>query len=696
MKKTSTNAKKVCGFLSCFSFSRLGSRHGIAHNIRDINIRLDEIAASRNRYHLESREINQHNSTWRETSSFIEESHILGREVEKSIILRYLGVNNIGCSGADAAAERIQTISLVGMGGLGKTALAQLVFNDDFVKKHFDEENMVWVCVSDIFDEKKVAKATIQSLEKISSFAANGLETEIWQVLLERVSESIKGKKFFLVFDDIWGENSEKWEELKTCFKQGARGSRILVTTRIVSVATMMGSSPSQIIQLEKLGDEACWSILEQRALRGRRDSASLEEIGRKIAARCKGLPLAAKTLGSLLKTKSSRKEWESVMKSEIWELDLAQKDIFAPLLLSYNDLPPVLRRCFVSCIIYPKDQLLGVVDLIYQWMCRGYLGFDNDADMESTGRNYFDILANRSLFQDFTVNEDEIIQSCKMHDVVHDFVKYLVENEFVTKEVQPGDRNDPNQKSINLEKCRHLTVMLNESGSFASVSISGAKKLHSLAVFAQTSKAPPILESLPSLLEQSKRLRLLDLSEAHDYHGRVIPNGIGGLIHLRWLSLHHTPIKQLPEALSSLRNLIVLDLSYCRQLEELPVWIAKFINLRVLLTFDCEGLSKYPKEVRELTRLRYLLGAIVRADGDYLQEFCIGDLGKLKHVIWVNLILKGSRIDVEEARNAQLDQLMDLEKLFVSWKRSIKKEEICGAMNLPSGVLEFENQDDD
>ncbi|GKV19465.1 hypothetical protein SLEP1_g29726 [Rubroshorea leprosula] len=295
--------------MSCFSIDRVCARRKIALNIKEINQRIDDIVEEKAKYHSLSMSISNtinHPQQRPETSSFVDVSKLCGRDKEKADILNYLW----GGSGEEEAGEVIPTISIVGMGGLGKTALAQLIYNDNEVKKHFDR--VIWVCVSDLFDEKKVARAIIQGLEKLGDGAAYGLESNPLQFLLERISNSIQGMKYFLVLDDVWdGNKGERWEGLKTTFKFGAPGSRILVTTRDVTVAKMMGSSSSQIIFLEKLTDEQCWSVVKHIALEGR-DDQNLEKIGREIAEKCKGLPLAAKTLGSLLKN------WTCLWRGEI------------------------------------------------------------------------------------------------------------------------------------------------------------------------------------------------------------------------------------------------------------------------------------------------------------------------------------------------------------------------------------------
>ncbi|GKV23254.1 hypothetical protein SLEP1_g33005 [Rubroshorea leprosula] len=579
-----------------------------------------------------------HPQQQRETSSFVDVSKLCGRDKEKAKILNHLR----GGSVEEETVELIPTISIVGMGGLGKTALAQLIW------------------------------AIIQGLEKLSDSAAYGLEWNPLQVLLERISSSIRGMKYFLILDDFWdGNKGERWEGLKTTFKFGALGSRILVTTRDVEVAKMMGSSSSQIISLEKLGNEQCWSIIKHIALGGR-DDQSLEKIGREIAEKCKGLPLAAKTLGSLLKSKRSKREWQSVLNSEIWKLELAQKDIFAPLLLSYYDLPPPVKQCLVCCVLFPKDHLIFPHVLIPQWMAMGYLGSDGNADLESKGEEYFRILVDRSFFQDFTILEGDIF-FCKMHDIIHDFARYLAENEFAIKEI------NSDHLTIDGSKNRHLTVMIDEGISFPTY-ISGAEKLRALITF--TGEGALTYEALRGLFNYCRRLRVLSFGwpDGTDHLCKEIPEGIGKLIHLRFFHLSSSKkLERLPEALCNLLNLESLDLWRCRNLKQLPDSIGKLINLRYLSTGGCSALTQYPKGVQKLTSLRHLRGLIARADRNDAKEFCLADLGNLKHLRVLHLKVVGNSIDMEQTRKAQLQ---DTQWLAIFLAGSIQRADIIEALD--------------
>jgi replication-associated recombination protein RarA len=178
-------------------------------------------------------------------------------------------------------------------GGIGKTTLAQLVYKDNSVKEHFDLQ--AWVCVSDEFDVFRVMKTILEEVG--SATIADSKNQNLLQLTL---NEKLKGKKFLLVLDDVRNENSADWEMLSTPFKVGEHGIVVIVTTRTDDVASIMHTIPTH--RLKTLLEEDCWLLFAKHAFGINSDAHSkLEVIGRKIVKKSKGLPLAAKTIRSLL-----------------------------------------------------------------------------------------------------------------------------------------------------------------------------------------------------------------------------------------------------------------------------------------------------------------------------------------------------------------------------------------------------------
>ncbi|XP_022774351.1 putative disease resistance protein RGA3 [Durio zibethinus] len=460
-------------------------------------------------------------------------------------------------------------------------------------------------------------------------------------------------------------------------------GSRILVTTRKKPVATGMGSC--QVFHLEELSDEGCWLILSQLAYMGKGNELreKLEDIGREIAKKCKGLPLAAKTLGGLLREKNTRNEWQNILNSEIWKLKVAEKGIFRPLLLSYYDLPSEIRPCLLYCAIFPKDFDFWPTELIKHWMAHGYLNCKENLGMEEgKGGEYFNYLASRSFFQDYEKDEDGNVIECKMHDMVHDFVQYLTDEEIVAVEF---DNSETVRLDLSSKKTHHLRVKISKEDQFP-VSIKGIENLRSLLAGGQQCDVTG--EALAAFFKGAKCLRLFEF--AKEWYGHVnvkeIPNEIGKLIHLRYLNFCGCGnLKELPEEVCELHNLQYLNLDGCHNLEKLPDGMGKLINLRYFYSKYCFGLQYYPKGIGRLTSLRELIPIRARVDGkDAAKEFSVGDLENLDLLRgYLQIKVVGNVVDVGEVKRAKLHNKRHLDRLDLT-HGEINPNGVIQALNLP------------
>ncbi|KAL0006401.1 hypothetical protein SO802_013962 [Lithocarpus litseifolius] len=200
-----------------------------------------------------------------------------------------------------------------------------------------------YVDVSDINSWLRVAKAIVEAL------GVRDFNTTELQSLLEKICELIGGKKFFLVFDDVWTEDYALWKPFKDALKNCAsQSSRILVITRKGKVAKMMESANT--IKLEELFDKDYWLVFSKIAFfdKDPKQCEQLEVLGKQISKKCKGLPLTAKTLESLLHFKKSKEEWKNILDS-------------------YFDLPSPLKQCFSYCAVFPKVHDFNVNELNFR-----------------------------------------------------------------------------------------------------------------------------------------------------------------------------------------------------------------------------------------------------------------------------------------------------------------------------------------
>ncbi|RVW83191.1 putative disease resistance protein RGA1 [Vitis vinifera] len=622
-------------------FKQVLLRCDIALQIKDIRKQLDAIANERNQFNFVSSSTIQQPHR-RTTSSVIDVSQFCGRDADIDVIIDKL------LGGSSQESSSLYIISIVGMGGIGKTTLAQLAYNDDRVKAYFHER--MWVCVSDPFDPMRISRAILEALQKESS-GFHELED-----VQQKICTLIADKKFLLVLDDVWTENYELWEQVESSLKGGAPGSRILVTTRNENVSTMMGTTYKH--PLGELSKEQCWSLFSNIAFygRSREKVEELENIGRKIADKCSGLPLAAKVLGSLMRLKDNKEDWESILNNEIWQLAVIEKHLSTPLLLSYYDLSPAVKRCFSYCAVFPKDQIISKDGLIKLWMANSYLNSRGSIEMEKTGGDYFEDLVSRSLFQDFRRDDEGNIISCKMHDIVHDLAQSLTKNECFILEI---DDEKEVRMASSFQKARHATLISAGRVGFPST-IHNMKYLHTLFAAGMVNLDPTAQRPPPNLFKHLVCLRALDLS-VNNFFGEL-PWNLGKLIHLRYLNLsNNETLTELPETICDLYNLQTLDVSRCSLVETLPQGMRKLINLRHL-ELDGSGVFELPKGIGKLTSLRTL--TYFRIIGDVCK---IGELKNLNSLRGGLLISGIDNVkDAEEAGEAELKNKKHLHHLVL------------------------------
>lgn len=547
----------------------------LGHRMKAIRKRLDDIA-----YNKHALQLTEHPMKTpiayreqRQTHSFVSKDEVIGREKEEQRIKSYLLHTN--------AKDHVSVIPIVGIGGLGKTTLAQLVYNDNAVRDYF--EQTMWVYVSDEFDIRKIAQKII----------GHDKNCEIEQVQQE-LRNNIQGKKYLLVLDDVWNEDRELWLKLKSLLMEGGKGSMIIVTTRSQTVANIMGTHPPLL--LKGLDSQKSWKLFSRVAFSEGKEPNDLELLatGRDIVEKCAGIPLAIRTIGSLLYSRNmGRSDWLYFRDVEFSKIDQHKDKIFAILKLSYDHLPSYLKNCFVYCSLFPKGFVFDKNTLIQLWVAEGFIQPSNDIRcVEDVGHEYFMSLWSMSFFQDVTLDDCGGVSICKMHDLMHDLAQLVAGKEYAVVE----------GKEANIcNRTRYLS-----SGTalhFAQTSSSSYKLRTFLVLSPQINSINYLNQSYFGSLLSLKCLRVLTLCGMDIV---VIPKSIKELRHLKYIDLsRNNVLKCLPPDITSLHNLQTLKLSECSELIELPADINR--SLRHLELNGCESLACMPPGLGQLANLQTL-----------------------------------------------------------------------------------------
>ncbi|GAU49910.1 hypothetical protein TSUD_238840 [Trifolium subterraneum] len=618
--------------ISSFHPKHVAFRYKIAKKMKNIRERLDEIAEERTKFHLN--EIVRERSRvieWRETTSIITQNQVYGRDVDKDKMVELL-------VGNDSGFEDLSVYPIVGLGGLGKTTLAQLIFNHERVVKHF--ELRMWVCVSEDFSLKRMTKAI---LESASGHAYEDLDLDLLQ---RKLVDFIQRKKYFLVLDDVWDDKQENWQRLRSLLACGGKGSSILVTTRLAKVAEIMGTMPPH--NISELSDEDCWKLFKQRAFApNEEEQAELVVIGKEILKKCGGVPLAAIALGSLLRFKREEKEWLFVKESKLWKLQ--DEDYVMPALkLSYLNLPVKLRQCFAFCALFPKDESISKQHVIELWIANGFISSNEMLDEEDIGNEVWNELYWRSFFQDIKMDRIDNFTSFKMHDLVHDLAQSISEDVcFIT---------DNNGMPSMSERIRHLSCYM--WGSFREVDSLRLRSVKSLKTYTTPEVGGD--KHLPHILKFYS-LRALELRHIHE-----LSSSIGQLKHLRYLNLSYCYFETLPKSICKLWNLQNLKIEYCSSLQNLPNNFICLKALQHLSLSGCDSLSSMPPQIGKLTSLRTLSMYVVGKK----KGFLLSELGQLNLKGELHIKHLERVKSVEDAKEANMLS-KHLSQLQLSWERT-------------------------
>ncbi|XP_004289882.1 PREDICTED: disease resistance protein RPM1-like [Fragaria vesca subsp. vesca] len=529
------------------------------------------------------------------SSLFIKEEELVGIEDKKQMLLGWL---------MDEKQHQI-VVSVVGMGGSGKTTLVAKTFTNEVVKKHFG--CYAWVTVSQSYVIEDLLKSLIKETMKDES--PENLNFMSYRELLEMLVGFLESKRYLIVLDDVWDANL--WEEIKCAFPDGQCGSRIMLTTRKEDIASYSFGVESHFHSIQPLEKNYAWELFSKKAFSTCHNKIcppEFEPLAWELVEKCEGLPLAIVALGGVMSSKKSLDQWSEVYNSLNWHLsnNPLLKPVRSILLLSFNDLPYRLKHCFLYCSLFPEDYVIINKKVIRLWIAEGFVEQVKGLTLEEVAEGYLMELVSRSMLQ---VRYASWNPACKMHDLIRELALSIGEKERFCA-VYDG------REGMEETKARRLSVQTVEGELEC---CKGLSQLRSFLVFVTDVLSFSFSRKLASELQL---LRVLDLENAPIVK---LPDELMYLFNLKYLNLRGTLVKELPEAIRKLRNLQTLDFRYTN-VEVLPRGISKLINLRHLLGYRSLSDSmlfkrrigvKAPSNISTLKKLQNL--SCIESEGNFI-----------------------------------------------------------------------------
>ncbi|KAM3203331.1 hypothetical protein P3L10_030957 [Capsicum annuum] len=456
----------------------------------------------------------------------------------------------------------LDVISIVGMPGLGKTTLANKLFFDQLVVSHFDVRAQC--CVSQVYTRKDLLLTILRGVEKDAVISDNLPENE----LADKLRKLLLVQRYLILVDDVWEKIA--WDDLKPCFCDANNRSQIIVTTRLGDVAyhAQLVSDPHF---LRLFTPEESWMLLKNKVFNTRSCPLVLEDVGRKIAQKCGGLPLSVVLVAGILETtEKENHSWEQVAINLGSHIQVKSEDIIN---LSYQDLPFHLKPCFLYFGVFLEDEEIQVSKLTWLWIAEGLVKTHKEKLSEDLAEYYLKNLIGKNLVMVSKISSDGKIKACRIHDLLLDFCKQKakVENFLQCIKGDNGNMNPSYQKySIPRRLCLHFQ---GDNLSKWSSICSDVQSFH---------------------LMRGKRIGLSSIAHAsHTFNS----------FKFLWvLNLEFTVIDSFPEALTCLRYVAV------RVAEDSSLsFSANLVNLETLIVKGLGGRVTLPLTLWKMVKLRHL-----------------------------------------------------------------------------------------
>uniref|UniRef100_A0A0D9W9P6 BED-type domain-containing protein n=1 Tax=Leersia perrieri TaxID=77586 RepID=A0A0D9W9P6_9ORYZ len=579
------------------------------------------------------------------TSSILQRK-IYGRVQEKNNIIKQV---------TEAKSDGFTILPIVGIGGIGKTALAQFVYNDPVVVNSFQQRIWLWVSNNN-FDDVQLTRDMLdfvcqENHERLCSFAK----------LQEMLMGYMKSKRLLLILDDVWQDMTYgRLNKLLAPLKSNdAKGNVILVTTRILSVAKRIGTiEPFELGILEK---EDSWLLLKSCACGDENHElcASLSTIGHKIEDKLKGNPLAVETAGELLREHHTVDHWNNILKTEVWKSLQLSGGIMRSLERSYDHLPIHLQQCFCYCSLFPKGYSFSKAQLMQICIAQGFVEKSSEK-LEQKGLEYLDELVNSGFFLWSSLEKFAI------HDLMHDLARIISRTEYAIIDGSDGRDLAPTIRHLSIvtdsayREDRLGNISRNEEFEKSLMKVTSRNKLRTLVLIGRYD--PHFFKSFRDAFKEAKNLRLLQITATYVDLESFLSSLVNST-HLRYLRLENQEYHGvLPQALCKCYHLQVLDIGSWGT-PKIPDDMNNLVSLCHLVARNrvCSSIANIGK----MTSLQGLNNFVVRN----LSGFEVTQLKSMNKLVQLGVCrLKNVRTQ-EEACEASLKDKHHLEKLSLSWK---------------------------
>jgi hypothetical protein len=483
--------------------------------------------------------------------------------------------------------KRLSILPVVGPPGIGKTTLTQHLCNDPRIQDHFSI--IMWICVSHNFSVHRLTEEIFRCTENEGSGGEH--EPTNLDQLQKLIERRLKGKRFLVILDDMWICKSEiEWRTLLAPLtKAEVDGNMIMVTTRFHNIAELVKTTNPII--LDGLEPKEFWKFFLACTFDDYRTEKDedLLDIGRKIVEKLKFSPLAARTVGRLLKKDFTREHWMRVLERKEWGCQKGDEDIMPALRISYHYLPFHLKKCFQLCALFPEDYKFDGLELINMWKALGIIDLSGqNTSIEQVGLQYLNTLVNTCIFS--KVNK-ETYSYYVVHDLFHELAQCISAYDCIRIDCS-NFRYESAQSSI-----RHISFIAQDSTTYSEESEfyeNIRKETHKLKQTLDIGNLRTLLfigkynasfdKIFQDMFKELKALRVLSLVSIPS---NFLPHRFSKLIHLRYLKIQlpFGSVTSLPDTITRFYHLEFLDLKGWDGDSSLPRGMSRLVNLRHLLS---------------------------------------------------------------------------------------------------------------